>query len=153
MRCDEAVELLMEVDLSTVSTSSGALSSHLAVCSRCQMVADKLVEGEARLREAVVRDGGMVPSAGVRSTLDALVRTAPPAAPGGRRVRYLVGSLSAAAIAGILALELWPGDPNIQPSTSPHPSVSHVEVPEGHSAAIFRTSDPNITVVWILEEN
>ena len=32
-------------------------------------------------------------------------------------------------------------------------TVSAVEVPEGHSAAIFRTSDPKITVVWIYQEN
>lgn len=153
MRCDEVVELLMEVDLDTVSTSSGPLGSHLALCSRCRAIADKLVEGEAGLRDAVVRDHPLDPSDRVLSTLNEIARTRPPVVPGRRGVRYLAGSLSAAAIAGLVALELWPGDPNTQLSTVPQPTVSNVEVPEGHSAAIFRTSDPNITVVWILEEN
>lgn len=152
MRCDEVVEVLMEVDLSSVSTSSGPLGSHLTVCSRCREIADKLVEGEARLRKAIVGDHPLVPSARVLSTLDALARTPPPATPGARGVRYLTGSLIAAAVAGLLALGFWPKDPSTVSPTLPQASVSNVEVPEGHSAAIFRTSDPNITVVWIFEE-
>jgi hypothetical protein len=157
MNCDEALDLLLEVDLEELSRNpQSSLGMHLAECARCRTTAATMIDAQSVLRGALT----LQPRRSADQLVDDVLtsggnRTAPQRRlPDEVRWAIAVPVALAAGIAFLILRGIEPPPSDVVPSVvAREETVSAVEVPEGHSAAIFRTSDPKITVVWIYQEN
>lgn len=122
MDCPTVREHLLGADLDALEASP--IAAHLATCAPCAA------------RAAVIR------RATARLAADLAVPAAAPARLGWRRPATLVALAAAAALALLLR---GPGHEAPPPAEIPVPSIS---VPEGTNAVVFRTSNPQITIVW-----
>jgi predicted anti-sigma-YlaC factor YlaD len=149
MNCQAAHELMLEADPEELlAGANGRLAGHLRQCAECRATAEGVLDG--------------------MSALDAELATGPPgsvdAALAGLRRRRRASQRRilpwAAAAAAILAAVLVAGPWNHEPQLSEfEPAVGLAAPPPvvedvgGASMAMFATSNPRITVVWIYEES
>jgi hypothetical protein len=155
MTCDSALDRLLEADVTELrGEGDGALARHLAECERCAAVAGALVGELDRLDEGL----GLWAEAGdARAAADTILahETGDRAGPRGQRpwLRHAWAPLAAAAaVAGVLLLRppgpewgMAPPGPGVEPTIAVRP-------PPGRSAAIMKTGNPNITIVWLYQE-
>ncbi|HEX7051979.1 MAG TPA: hypothetical protein VF188_17355 [Longimicrobiales bacterium] len=159
MNCNDARERLLEAEPAELAgRGESELAAHLRTCARCAGAAARLLEGQALLdaRLAAFRP---------RASVDQLLERLPLAAgrveaavagasgrtsPSRRRLRAAAAvPLAAAAVVAILVFRREPPPrplPVAEPSAGTVPAV---RVPAGRDAAIFRTANPKITIVWI----
>lgn len=194
MRCDAALEILLEADPGRLRADDHAAADHVARCSECRRAVDHILHGERLLdgwlgaaprpdTRAIVaaaevtserrpdQAGGTTagadgpPERSAGPTFDGPPRTRP----GVRAAAWL--ALAAAAVAAILLVgdtdrrsdTTFDGarasEPGAGPSTSPRvalrgdaaphpPATPEIDVPTGRNAAILRTDNPDITVIW-----
>ena len=161
MTCENALRDLLDAEPEAYSgTGDGELAEHLRSCSRCSRVAAHLRKEERILAEAL-GSNAVEPEADV---VRSIVGRAHAAGEFGRpevvAARSLVARrwahwVPALAAAALVAVALWPSapasvsDPSIalKPQTPPPPRI---HAPPGTDVAVLATSDPSITVVWIL---
>jgi predicted anti-sigma-YlaC factor YlaD len=133
MTCPEARELLLEAEVAELrGEGTSALVLHLAECAECRRAAQHLLEMNRRLNAA----------------LESAPRTRVPA-PGLRPLYW--GLAAAATVALVVAVRARQGvgrrEPPAAVAATPEP-VLEVSAGTGRTAAVFRTADPKITVVW-----
>jgi len=177
VRCEEALELMLEADLEELAGRGGsALAAHAQSCARCAATAERLLAGERLLAAALdeIRPrapvdeaiaGLMAPQGRLTDLRKAAAshEAIPGAGGAGARAPRLdrsrrlwrrgVAAALPLATAAALALLLIRDDP-APPEPLPIARVRErtagpvVTVPAGSNAAIFKTSNPKITVVW-----
>ena len=143
MTCADARERVLEADRDDLAGATDSdLSLHLRSCAGCRVAADRILEGERELGRALA-------AAAPRRAADDAVLTATRR---GVRRRWMWRSaplLAAALFAAVLlgrrrAMEqAWP------PARRPlAPADIAVEAPLGASAAVFRTDNPDVVIIW-----
>lgn len=129
MNCTEARELLLEADLVELRGEGlSPLARHLASCAECRRAAAHLLDT-------------------TRLLADALESRPHPR----RRPHVVQWSLAAAASLAVIFVAVRSQGSNDGATTLPAAAPSHgaeVSAANGRSVAVFRTADPNITVVW-----
>jgi len=142
MNCVEAHEAILEAEPAALrGEGDGALARHLVECAACRERARRVLSGMAALDRALEAEAGASP-----------VRRKPPARhPIARRLApWGAGLAAAAALAGLLLVR-HPDAPRGTGVTAVTRLAAGMEVDLSAStrpAAVFRTADPNITVVW-----
>jgi hypothetical protein len=134
MTCDQARDELLIADPRDLAVDGGDLANHLSACAECRARADALVAQTALLASTVRRRA--------RSRRS-------------RRV-FVIASLPIAAAALIAVAVRSSHETSIARTTvarsaSPLPVAKHVSltVAPGQSAAVLRTADSTVTVIWI----
>jgi hypothetical protein len=114
---------------------SGDLAEHLRACDACAAAARALGSAMRRLAADLepAPAGTPVRAAGARTAA-------------ARRDR--IGMAALAAAAAVTLLLVRSSAPIPEPVAPELPAGPIVEVPPGHNAVVFRTADPDITVVW-----
>ena len=145
MNCAECRERLVEADRADLEgIGDSPLAAHLTDCTGCRAIADRLLEEETRLREAL---DALQP---VRSAEEAVRRAARIAR---RRRRRWLGLVPAAAAAGIAALLLSRSDgPTVSDFVERAPPTPIVESSD-QNVVIYQTDNPDIVVVWLYLKN
>lgn len=172
MRCDMALSVLLEADLEELRKGHHAAAEHAARCATCARALDRILAAEGAL------DGwlGEAPRPDTR-TIVARVDAEDGSAPSGkarRRSGARIGTWVALAAAAVAAVFLVrdPGPPtsgaldrSLSPAGMPEPGATaaatlagndtpgrpaapDIAVPAGRNAAILRTGNPDITVIW-----
>jgi hypothetical protein len=134
MNCIEAREAMLVVEPAELRGGNTLLAAHVRWCDECRTRAERLA-GDLDLLTAAVLNR--------RATTT--VRESRPS-----RVALLAGLPIAAALlitATVVAHNKHARTPAVVPMATSN-SVS-VDVAPGQNAAVFATSDPNVTVVWI----
>jgi hypothetical protein len=135
MNCIEARDAMLEAECAELRrTADSPLGTHLSECDRCSVIGDALVRDLDHLRHALV----------------ARARVRHPR----RRVVVLAGVPIAAALLAVatLATRDKPAAVPIAvvaPAPVPVSGSVSVDVAPGQHAAVFATSDPTVTVVWL----
>jgi hypothetical protein len=133
MTCTEARDAIEVADLSELRAADGSpLGEHLASCPDCRRLAAVVRRGTAQLSVGTLR----------RATMSR------------RRARRVTGWSSVAAAATIVAAVVVN---RREPSSRPEPRLASLpvarqvtlEVSRGQQAAVLKTSDPKITVIWL----
>jgi hypothetical protein len=157
--CDDALHELLDAELEVLGRpGEGELAEHLRSCARCRDIASRLVENERTLAEALARHalqpkatvvGSIVARARVEEAERQSISILRPHVP--RRWALWAPALAAEALVGIM---LWPSGKPVDPRTVvPAPRVPpppRIQPPPGTDAAVLATSNPSITVVWLL---
>lgn len=168
--CTPFRELMLEADPAELrGEGNGDLARHLRVCEPCSRVAALLLEETARL-DALLEEApdvdvaGILARAGVSSApsgpASEAVRPAMAASaasvPGRLGMRFprrrlWIPLVAAAALAAILLLRApWVRSPTASVAAAPESAAPPVVEPAaGQDAAILRTDDPEITVIWL----
>lgn len=179
MRCDTAVERILEADREVLEGSAGSpLAGHLRECGDCAALARAVLEGEARLAGAL---GSIAPGRPVEEALDEARGVVPVDSRRGsrrpaRRRRWVAVPLAAAAVAAALllfppstdrgpavidvggrpSLSHLPREPlAVRPRTAPAVGPIRPGAPAAPAATSFRSMsvmqspDPNVTIVWL----
>jgi len=140
VNCAEAYEAILEAEPAALrGEGDGDLARHLAACASCRERAGRVLAGLDALDRALAAAGAPAGAPRVLPLRPALpMRLAP------------WGLAAAAALAGVLLLR-YPDQP-------PRPAVAAAALPDvgievdlsasTRPAAVIRTADPNITVVW-----
>lgn len=133
MNCHAARDAMLIADLNDLRASSSPLGAHLETCGRCRTLAD----GIARDTMAM---GAMLPHRSVETRR----RMTP-------RVALLVSLPIAAAIVGAIALNGVRRPELVVPSPSAKSVAREVSltVAPGQHAAVIKTPDPTVTVIWL----
>jgi len=175
MRCDEVLERILEAEPEELRGKFGSpLGEHIASCTRCGGVARRILEEESALgghlisctpvpalddlleRAKVLETDsrakdprGRVWGRGRPSGLGEGSEGGSRKRWGARRWALAILPLAAAAATATLFIpstRTLPGDPYVPPLTPPGLDL---EVPEGRTAAVLETKDPDITVLWL----
>lgn len=130
MRCAESRELMLEADPAELrGEGTSALALHLASCDDCRAAAEHVLVMTRQL-------GAALDTRPVRQV---------------RPARVLPWGLAAAAVLALFAV-MRSGPVRTTDGTAPVSSVPAVDIEvssgKGRGAAVFKTGDPNITVVW-----
>ena len=158
MNCVETHDLLLEADPETLAGNGDpAVAAHLQSCAQCRSVV-------AQLLEAHERDVALYVDVTPRQTPDAVATMVIAAAVGDvpvrkrRSIRRAVGIglvPIAAAAAFLLAIHTRRDarqeafQASIDAAFAAPAAVTSVKIPAGKNAVVFKTQDPNISVVWI----
>lgn len=143
MMCVDALDQLMEAEASDLAGMGGtSLALHVRACPRCGPMAAQLLEGQRVL-------GAVLDAVQPRTPASRVIRH-------GSRLRRggwwlgVAPFLAAAGITALLVIGLHEPTPVYYPRhILDRPNVS-VRVSPGHNAAVLRTADPRVTIVWIL---
>jgi hypothetical protein len=130
MNCVEAQGALAVADLRDLATGTGDLADHLRECASCRERADSIAAQTALLASMV-------------RTRARRRRT--------RRLVLAAGAPIAAAAVFAVGFPVWRGTPaRATHSTSALPVAHRVSltVGPGQSAAVLRTADTTVTVIW-----
>jgi hypothetical protein len=133
MTCAEARNAIEVAELSELRVKDGSpLAEHLGTCGECRALADVVLRGTAKLSIASARRDGAHRA----------------------RVRRVTAWSSVAAAATIVAaVAVNRREPSAQstPRASSLPVARQVslEVARGQQAAVLKTSDPKVTVIWL----
>ena len=163
MTCAEAVHVLLEADPAELAgRGDDPLARHLRECPSCMALAGEIlaIEGElARELESAVppleldRILDMAAAAGDTAEMpEGAPEVLPFQTPSSGRVRRAALRLLPLAAAAVLATLFVAREPQLPgPSFSPPVQAPglDVEVPEGRNVAVLKTSDPDITVLWL----
>jgi hypothetical protein len=129
MTCLEAREALVVADLRDLATTNSELAAHLRECTDCGARANAITAQTASLASAV--------------RLRARRR---------RSRRLLLAAAAPIAAALVLAIALQSRRervvPEVRSSSLPVARSVSVTVAQGQSAAVLRTADTTVTVVW-----
>jgi hypothetical protein len=141
--CAEARERMLEADRTDLSgATDSALSLHLRTCARCRRAADRILEAERELWEAL---SAAAPGRPVDEAVGPARRRA-------RRRRWMwrAAPLAAAAVLAVaLIARREQGHQALPPASAPAiRSGLAVEGPPGRSVAVFQTDNPDIVVIW-----
>ena len=150
--CTRSLDYLLEAELDELDGGSDTeVGRHVRDCERCRAVAQKVLDGTARLDAALatVPDGFDVdvvlgrarsPESGPPRTTISPLR---------RRWQRIATVALAASIVGLLVLgdrdEALPGAPFVPRVTAQLPIV---EPSAGQNVAVIQTDNPDITVLW-----
>ncbi len=156
MKCSDDLELLLEAERTVLDGSeSSPLASHIQACERCAAAAVVLLNGENAFFHALAGEAPRLdPGRILAEAEDRAKGISPepvPLVPSRFRYRGL-GMAFLAAAAAVVAL-LFSGDPRL-PGPEYYPAQEEtagldLRLPEGTSAAILETQNPNITVLWL----
>ncbi|HEY6158403.1 MAG TPA: hypothetical protein VIV88_13170 [Gemmatimonadales bacterium] len=143
MRCADARERMLEADRNDLAGATDSdLSRHLRGCAGCRAAADRILEVERELGRALAA------AAPRRAANDAVLT----ATRRGVRRRWIWRSAPLAAAALLAAVLLGRHRPveRSWPSTQRPfaPADIAVEAPLGGSAAVFRTDNPDVVIIW-----
>jgi len=158
MTCEEALDLILEADpRSLEGRGDSPLAEHLRMCARCQSTANIVLEEEAQLSKAMTREAPRVDSMAILAAAER--RRALPMGPPSMPVRWrtrsrnlaMAGLASAAAVIALL-LGRNPSLPGPEYSV-PQVEISglDLQVPDGRTAAVLETNNPDITVLWLFD--
>ena len=137
------------------------LAAHLRECPRCGPIARLLLDEHARLGGALaVIQPNLSADAATDQVLGAAGEPHRGARRRGGRVRRFVAAAfpmaAAAAIAAYFVYGAWPDRPTTIIASSigvEEPAeLVRATAPENGSAVVLRTSDPNITLVWLTQK-
>jgi predicted anti-sigma-YlaC factor YlaD len=150
MKCVDAVELILEADPQDLAGKGDSiLARHVRSCPKCRALALVVLEEERALAVQMVE---AVPAPDLDAILAlGLASENRPSSRHARKFRSagyaLIPLAAAAALVGLL-LQSEPTLPGPAYS-SPEPTVAlGLEIPEGRNAAVLRTDNPDITVLW-----
>lgn len=158
MTCEEALDLILEADPQSLEgRRDSPLAEHLGMCTRCQSTANVILEEEAQLSKAMTREAPRVDSLAILAAAEKR-RVTPigtPFLPPRWRIRSrnlaMAGLASAAAVIALL-LGKNPSLPGPEYSV---PQVARtgldLQVPDGRTAAVLETNNPDITVLWLFD--
>lgn len=162
-------------------TEATALGRHVASCETCGRAARAILRGTEELGAWLTRPGGEPDVEDLLRRADLRVEGDEHAEAGpsdrgedeevprvdpvmGRKLRWALPLAAAAAVAALILTDGdRPGTPfppaeetRLAPAeetrlASAEPSLD-LEVPEGRTAAVFETDDPDITVIWLLDD-
>jgi len=156
MTCADALEALLEADLTTLEGTGGEpLARHILGCPSCAKRARAILQGEASLARALDAHGHTLDFDQILDAADARTRGTILPLP----IRWRSWALSSrgltllplAAAAAVAALVLA-REPSLPGPVYSPPSVVpglEVEAPEGASVAVLETNNPEITVLWL----
>lgn len=157
MTCAEARRAILDAEPSVLAGDGDtSLARHLRSCEVCRAAASVVLREEAWLARGME---GVVPALDLETILqrhilsdsDVSISTRPGWARGRFR-SWSLALLPLAAAAALVALLLVSRSPTL-PGPTYFPAVASrgldLAVPEGTSAAIMETDNPNITVVWL----
>jgi predicted anti-sigma-YlaC factor YlaD len=149
MNCQAAREWMLEADPAELAVGpEGSLAGHLRQCTECRAAAARLLDGMAVLD----RELAVAPARPVEVAL-ARLRHHRRIAPS----RVMPWAAAAAAIlAAVVVFEPWQGGAPLsefEPGAGLPSSAPIVEDAGGASVAMFATTNPRITIVWLYEEN
>jgi anti-sigma factor RsiW len=147
MNCQTAHEWMLEADPGELAAGpEGPLASHLRQCTECRAAVDRLWAGMSVLE----REIGVPPARPVEAALARLRHDRP--VPPSRVVPW--AAAAAAILAGVLVFGPWhEGASEFEPVVGLPAPAPVVEDAGGASVAMFATTNPRITIVWIYEEN
>jgi len=143
LTCSTARELMLEADpLDLLGATQTELSLHVDGCTRCRTAAQRMLEVERELRDAL---GAATPRRSVNDAVRVARRRA-----WRRSWLWRASPLAAAAVLAIVWLGRraplqQPASPPIRPAGG---SSVAVAAPPGKSVAVFRTDNPDIVVIW-----
>lgn len=130
MNCTDARDALLVADpLDLRDGASSALAVHLAACVACRAIADGLS-----------RDLGVLSAEVVRSARRGRRR---------RRLAVAVGLPIAASLVAAVAIGTRRSSARSDWRADVASRAISVDVAHGQQAAVFNTTDPNVTVVWL----
>jgi predicted anti-sigma-YlaC factor YlaD len=149
MNCSTAREWMLEADPAELDAGpEGSLAGHLRQCTECRAAADRLLSGMAVLD----RELAVAPARPVEAALARLRHHRPLPPP-----RVVPWAAAAAAIlAAVLVFGPWHERAplsDFKPVAGLPSPAPVVEDAGGASVAMFATTNPRITVVWLYEEN
>ena len=154
--CDGIRELLLEADPAELrGFGESRLARHLRGCPRCAGDAERVLEAQRRLADALTEVTASSPMQPARARAPAS-SVSPSRSRTRRRLVLATAPLAAAAVLILILVqqrnrtELLP----LQPVNAPIAAagdVPVVNVTTAHDVAIMKTADPNITVVWYLK--
>ena len=158
MTCTEALDLLLEADPETLAgRGESPLTAHLRSCAHCQATATRLLaahqhDSMAYLGVAARRAPGAVAEL-VMATPNVEAQMRPRRSRGWRVGFALVPLAAAAALLLVVTARRDARREAFQASMdaafAASTAVTNVKVPPGRNAVVFKTRDPNISVVWI----
>jgi predicted secreted Zn-dependent protease len=138
MNCAEARDELLVADVNDLRQTAGTpLAAHLEACADCRRLASIIVRGTAGLAVAVTS------------------RRAPGIIRRPFRRIALVSTISLTAAAAVLAIAIESRPPHrgvvaTIPTTSlPVERQVSLDVSRGQRAAVLKTADPKVTVIWL----
>jgi hypothetical protein len=131
MNCHEARDAMLVADLKDLRAGTSELGGHLEACARCRTLAEAIGRDTAAM-------GALMPRRPARGGVTL------------RRVALLATLPIAAAIIAVIAMNGAQVEPNV-PSPSARPVVREVSltVAPGQQAAVIKTPDPTVTVIWL----
>jgi hypothetical protein len=148
MKCADAVEQILEADpVDLCGDGDSLLAQHLRGCTKCQALAQVVIDEEGIL---AVQMAEVVSSTDPDEILDRSLGPSSARRIPGHFKRAGFALLPLAAAAGIASLFLA-GEPPLPGSSYAPPTRTPdlgLEVPEGRNAALLRTNNPDITVLW-----
>jgi hypothetical protein len=149
MNCKTAREWMLEANPAELAAGGeGSLAGHLRQCAECRAATGRLLEGMSVLD----RELAVAPARPVDAVLARLRHNRPL-----RPSRVVPWATAAAAImAAVLVFGPWHEPAPIsefEPVAGLPSPAPVVEDAGGASVAMFATTNPRITVVWLYEEN
>lgn len=166
MTCEQAMRRILDADRGALDgTGDSGLARHLRSCDRCAAAAAALARELAAVDHALsVHGDAGDPDAAAAAALAASRAPVPvaEAAPRPRDRRFLrawVPLAAAAALAALLLVErpgTDPSDADLPPAgvllgSTGAPRLA-IRPPADRRAAIMETANPNITIVWLYQE-
>lgn len=156
MTCADAIEALLEADLTTLEGNGDEpLARHILACPSCAKRAKAILQGEASLARALEVEGPKLDPERILDAAEARTQGRLRPLPTRWRSRALsrqgLALLPLAAAAAVATLLLARGPSLPGPTYSP-PSVApglEVEAPQGGSVVVLETTNPEITVLWL----
>jgi hypothetical protein len=129
MNCSKAREEMLVAELGDLK-GGGALGDHLERCASCRHLAAAIFDDSQRLSDVVVARRPRVSHA-----------------------RVAIAAALPIAAGLVVAVLMNAKRPDITPPTrtSPLPIAKHVSltVAPGQTAAVLKTADPTVTVIWL----
>ena len=141
MNCRAALDLMLETEPADLAGKTDSeLSRHIQGCAPCRAGAQRILEAEGSLREALA-------AAAPRRTAAEAVQLAGQRQKRTRRLWPLVPLAAAAGLAGLILTRRHPIE--LVPPASPTPSARiAVTAPPGRSVAVLQTDNPDVVVIW-----
>jgi predicted anti-sigma-YlaC factor YlaD len=149
MNCQTAREWMLEADPAELAAGlEGSLAGHLRRCTECRSATDRLLDGMSMVN----RELAVAPARPVEAALARLRHHRP--VPPWRVVPW--ATAAAAMLAAVLVFGPWNERApfsDFEPVVGLLSPALVVEDAGGASMAMFATTNPRITVVWMYEEN
>jgi hypothetical protein len=158
MTCAETLDVLLEAEPETLAGAGDpVVAEHLQSCLRCQDIAAQLLAAHEHDRDLFLSAAPRLPSDAIARNVMAAAHVATPARHRRSHVRTIGFGLVPIAAAAMVVLAIHPRrdarrealQASIDAAFAESVAVTGVKVPPGRNAVVFKTQDPNISVIWI----
>ena len=141
MNCQAALDLMLEAEPADLAGKPDSeLSRHIQGCAPCRGAAQRILEAEGSLREALA-------AAAPRRSAAEAVQLAGQRQMRARRLWPLVPLAAAAGVAGLILTRRHPMELMLPAAPPPAPRIA-VTAPPGRSVAVLQTDNPDVVLIW-----